>query len=68
MATIQCRYHRYVVNDYDPAYNVKFISSDGRFEVVYNIETGQMVTDPVNMGTYNIAPGSIVPWTRIVTL
>ncbi|WP_010094430.1 hypothetical protein [Ornithinibacillus scapharcae] len=56
------RYHRYEVNEYDSAYNVKFISSDGRFEVVYNMESGKMVTDPVNMGTYNFAPGSIVPW------
>lgn len=56
------RYHRYVVSEYDAAYNVKFISSNGRFEVVYNAETGQMVTDPVNMGTYNYAPGSIIPW------
>ena len=56
------KFHRYEVDDYDAAYNVKFISSDGRFEVVYNIETGQLVTDAVNMGTYNFAPGSIVPW------
>jgi len=56
------RYHRYEDSQYDAAYNVKFISSNGRFEVVYNIETGQMVTDPVNMGTYNYAPGSILPW------
>lgn len=56
------KYHRYEVNDYDAAYNVKFISSDGRFEVVYNVETGQMVNDPINMGTYNYAPGSIIPW------
>lgn len=56
------RYHRYEVSEYDAAYNVKFISSNGRFEVVYNVETGQMVTDPVNMGSYNYAPGSIIPW------
>lgn len=56
------RYHRYEVDEYNSAYNVKFISSDGRFEVVYNIETGELVTDPINMGTYNFAPGSIVPW------
>lgn len=55
------RYHRYEVSEYDAAYNVKFISSDGRFEVVYHAETGQMVNDPVNMGTYNFAPGSIHP-------
>ncbi|MEK5442464.1 hypothetical protein [Fredinandcohnia sp. FSL W7-1320] len=56
------RYHRYEVSEYDAAYNVKFISSDGRFEVVYNAETGQIINDPVNMGTYNFAPGSIHPW------
>lgn len=56
------KYHRYEVNEYDSAHNVKFISSDGRFEVVYNIETGQIVSDPINMGTYNYAPGSIIPW------
>lgn len=56
------RYHRYEAEEYDSAYNVKFISSDGRFEVVYNTETGQMVTDSINMGTYNFAPGSIIPW------
>ncbi len=56
------RYHRYEVGEYDAAYNVKFISSNGRFEVVYHAETGQMVTDPVNLGTYNYAPGSIHPW------
>ncbi|WP_449536388.1 hypothetical protein [Ferdinandcohnia sp. Marseille-Q9671] len=56
------RYHRYEVSDYDAAYNVKFISSNGRFEAVYHTESGQLVTDPVNMGTYNFAPGSIHPW------
>lgn len=56
------RYHRYEVSEYDAAYNVKFISSDGRFEVVYHAETGQLVSDPVNMGTYNYAPGSILLW------
>lgn len=56
------KYHRYEVSEYDAAYNVKFISSNGRFEVVYHAETGQLVTDPVNMGTYNYAPGSIYPW------
>lgn len=56
------RYHRYEVSEYDAAHNVKFISSDGRFEVVYNSETGQIVNDPVNMGTYNYAPGSFIPW------
>ncbi|WP_234987181.1 hypothetical protein [Bacillus sinesaloumensis] len=56
------RYHRYEVSDYDAAYNVKFISANGRFEVVYHAESGQKVTDSVNMGTYNFAPGSIHPW------
>ncbi len=56
------KYHRYEVDEYDAAHNVKFISSDGRFEVVYNYETGEMITDPINMGTYNYAPGSILIW------
>ncbi len=56
------KYHRYEVSEYDADYNVKFISSNGRFEVVYHAETGQIVNDPVNMGTYNYAPGSIIPW------
>lgn len=56
------RYHRYEVPESDAAYHVKFISENGRFEVVYHTESGQLVTDPVNMGTYNYAPGSILPW------
>ena len=36
-------------------------SADGRFEAVYNTETGEIVTDPANMGTYNYAPGSFNP-------
>lgn len=56
------RYHRYEVTESDAAYHVKFISANGRFEVVYHTETGMVVTDPVNMGTYNYAPGSIHPW------
>lgn len=56
------RYHRYEVAGTDAAYHVKFISANGRFEVVYHTETGQLVTDPVNMGTYNYAPGSFLPW------
>ncbi len=56
------RYHRYEAAEYDAAYHVKFISANGRFEVVYHTETGRIVTDPVNMGTYNYAPGSLHPW------
>lgn len=56
------RYHRYEVSEYEAAYNVKFISSNSRFEVVYHTETGERINDPVNMGTYNYAPGSILPW------
>lgn len=55
------RYHRYDYEDLNGAYNVKFISKDGRFEAVYNTESGQIVLDPVNMGTYNYASGSIHP-------
>lgn len=56
------RYHRYEEMESDAAYHVKFLSADGRFEVVYHTETGDLVTNPVNMGTYNYAPGSFHPW------
>lgn len=55
------KYHRYNHEGVKGALNLKFISKDGRFEAVYNSETGEMVTDPFNMGTYNYAPGSINP-------
>lgn len=55
------KFHRYSYEDDNAALNVKFISANGRFEVVYNTETGEIVTAPVNMGTYNYAPGSINP-------
>lgn len=69
------KYHRYEVSELDAAYYVKFISANGRFEAVYHTETGQIVTDSVNMGTYNYAPFSIwkfyehhqydkVPWMK----
>jgi hypothetical protein len=41
----------------DGEYNLKFISGDGRFEVVYN-KHGEKLTvdnDPLNMGTFNYA-------------
>ncbi|QQO08717.1 hypothetical protein [Breznakiella homolactica] len=41
----------------DGEYNLKFISSDGYFEAVYN-RAGELLTeenDPVNMGTFNYA-------------
>jgi hypothetical protein len=44
-------YHRYNYGNIDGALNVKFLSADGRFEAVYNVGTGKMVTDPANMGT-----------------
>jgi len=55
------KYHRYNNKGNNGAINVKFISADGRFEVVYNMGTGEIVVDPVNMGTYNYAPGSVNP-------
>ncbi|TVX94716.1 hypothetical protein FPZ44_12470 [Paenibacillus agilis] len=55
------KYHMYNYKGMDGALNVKFISKDGRFEAVYNTGTGTLVSDPVNMGTYNYAPGSINP-------
>lgn len=55
------KFHRYYFDSINGALNVKFLSSDGRFEAVYNTQTGKIVTDPANMGTYNYAPGSINP-------
>ncbi|XEC96616.1 hypothetical protein AB6A23_08770 [Paenibacillus tarimensis] len=55
------KYHRFNYEGVNGALNVKFISIDGRFEAVYNTGTGEIVSDPVNMGTYNYAPGSINP-------
>lgn len=55
------KYHRYDFEGIDGALNVKFISSNGRFEAVYNSKTGEIVTDSANMGTYNYAPGSMNP-------
>lgn|GEM_PF-1617901 len=55
------KFHRYSYEEMNAALNVKFISADGRFEVVYNTGSGEMVTDPYNMGTYNYAPGSLHP-------
>lgn len=55
------KFHRYNYEGVNAALNVKFISANGRFEAVYNTETEEIVTDPVNMGTYNYAPGSINP-------
>lgn len=55
------KYHKYTNEGMNSALNVKFVSANGRFEAVYNTETGQMVVDPYNMGTYNYAPGSIHP-------
>lgn len=55
------KFHMYNYKGMDGALNVKFISENGRFEAVYNTGTGELVIDPVNMGTYNYAPGSINP-------
>ncbi len=41
--------------NYDPGMNDKFVSLDGKHESVYNRESGQKITDPVNQGTYNRA-------------
>lgn len=55
------KFHRYNNGEINAALNVKFLSEDGRFEAVYNVGTGKIVDDPVNMGTYNYAPGSLNP-------
>jgi hypothetical protein len=47
-------YHMYGT---DGEYNLKFISHDGHFEIVYN-KNGEKLTednDPLNMGTFNYA-------------
>ncbi len=55
------KFHRFYFGDTNGALNVKFLSADGRFEAVYNTATGKIVSDPANTGTYNYAPGSIIP-------
>ena len=55
------KFHRYDYEEINGALNIKFISKDGRFEEVYNMRTGEIVDDPVNIGTYNYAPGSVNP-------
>ncbi len=41
-------------DDYNTSGNNKYISADGKKEIVFN-EKGEVVKDPVNMGTYNYA-------------
>jgi hypothetical protein len=41
-------------NGIDPKNNNKYVSTDGHQEGVYD-QNGNLVTDPVNMGTYNIS-------------
>lgn len=51
------------MNGEDGEYNLKFISKNGFFEAVYNID-GVLLTktnDPVNMGTYNYADPILEP-------
>ncbi len=54
-------FHRFNYGSINGALNIKVLTADGRFEAVYNTETGKIVTDPANIGTYNYAPGSINP-------
>ena len=61
---------------YDPSKNVKFVSVDGHQEYVFN-ELGQLVTDPVNKGTYNYCShekdpvghflNDVIPWIKYGT-
>lgn len=44
-------------SSYDPMKNRKFVSLDGKNEYVFN-EMGALVTDPVNLGTYNYSSPS----------
>nr|VFK68666.1 MAG: hypothetical protein BECKUNK1418G_GA0071005_12573 [Candidatus Kentron sp. UNK]VFK73687.1 MAG: hypothetical protein BECKUNK1418H_GA0071006_12523 [Candidatus Kentron sp. UNK] len=52
MSSERSIYHRMGSNGKD---NLKFISSDGHYEAVYNAKSGALVTDVVNRGTYNYA-------------
>ena len=51
-------YHMYRENE---ECNLKFVSSDGKYEGVYNKNGTELteVNDPVNMGTYNYADPSV---------
>ncbi|MDR2896791.1 MAG: hypothetical protein LBV30_09130 [Propionibacteriaceae bacterium] len=54
MAPTQAGYHMFGP---DGEFNLKFVSTDGLLEAVYN-HSGQLLTqanDPINMGTYNFA-------------
>ncbi|HAX71959.1 MAG TPA: hypothetical protein DCY20_00390 [Firmicutes bacterium] len=54
MSPVSAAYHMY---GKDGEYNVKFVSTDGHFEAVYN-KDGRLVTeevDAINMATYNFA-------------
>lgn len=63
------QYHMYGENG---EYNLKFVSSDGRFEAVYDINKKLITeeTGPSNMGTYNYATGlshdkyDVQPWKK----
>ena len=48
-----------VASTYNPANNDKYVSVDGHIEGVYD-ENGNLVTDPVNQGTYNFANPNIL--------
>ena len=38
--------------------NIKLVSSNGNYEAIYNKETGELVTDIRDIGTYNFIPSS----------
>lgn len=48
-------YHMNEFGDDSGLYNAKFISKEGNYEAVYNIITGELVTDYINMGTFNFS-------------
>lgn len=52
MSRHSTRFHMYGRNG---EYNMKFISADGHFEVIYNIDGVKLTVenDPMNMGTFN---------------
>jgi len=53
-------YHSYWTPTFE--FHKKFISPDGHREAVYHYETGELVTDPRNMWTYNYFNPITDPW------
>ena len=59
------KYHRFTngTQGEEAQYNKKYLSKDGRYEVIIcydpeNVSDPYVVTDPNNIGTYNYGPGT----------